>query len=235
MFPKLTLFALLPLACACGGNPPPTAAEPEPAGQRRGGGGPDLDMSADIGALDEGQVTKTFAKSLKELKRCLDRGAERVEFIGGAVSFYIRVDTGGKLSHAHLEQSSLGDRTTEKCMLEVLRDKQWPAPVGGKEGYARNSFDFDPPKDVRPPTEWEAERVQEALEDKAQEIAKCKNGSSGSFTATMYVSTKGSPLSVGITPPDEGGEAAVDCLVEVVKSASYPKPGSWPAKVTFNL
>jgi hypothetical protein len=88
---------------------------------------------------------------------------------------------------------------------------------------------------VRPPTEWSSDRVSETLEDKSDDISKCKNGSSGAFKATMYVSTQGEALSVGIAPPDESGESAVDCLVEVVKGASYPKPGSWPAKVTFDL
>jgi hypothetical protein len=51
----------------------------------------------------------------------------------------------------------------------------------------------------------------------------------------MYVGTDGHALSVGVTPPDSHGEAAVDCLVGVLKEAKYPSPGSWPAKVTFTL
>jgi hypothetical protein len=42
-------------------------------------------------------------------------------------------------------------------------------------------------------------------------------------------------LSVGVTPPDDQGESAVDCLVEVLKHAKFPSPGSWPAKVSFSL
>ena len=57
----------------------------------------------------------------------------------------------------------------------------------------------------------------------------------GNFEATMYVSTDGSVLAVGVTPPDEGGEDAVDCLVSTLKQATFPSPGSWPAKVTFAL
>jgi hypothetical protein len=227
---------LLVFGSACGGSEPParTVADERdaPTNER---GASSLAVSSEIGALDEDKVTRAFDASLKELQRCLDRGARRVEFIGGAVSFYVKVDGGGALAHTHVEESSLGDRETEKCMLDVLRKKKWPAPVGGETGYARKSFEFDPPNDVRPPTDWSGDRVAKTLDDKSNEIAKCKNGSNGSFTATMYVSTSGQPLAVGITPPDEGGEAAVDCLVDVLKSASYPKPGSWPAKVTFSL
>jgi hypothetical protein len=38
-----------------------------------------------------------------------------------------------------------------------------------------------------------------------------------------------------MAPPDEQGEDAVDCIVDVLKQAKFPSPGSWPAKVTFTL
>ena len=66
-------------------------------------------------------------------------------------------------------------------------------------------------------------------------ISSCKNGSGGNFEATMYVSTDGSVLAVGVTPPDEPGVEDVDCLVSALKQATFPSPGSWPAKVTFAL
>jgi hypothetical protein len=42
-------------------------------------------------------------------------------------------------------------------------------------------------------------------------------------------------LSASVTPPNEDGEDAVDCLVSTLKGASFPSPGSWPAKITFAL
>lgn len=229
-----TLTALGALACG-GSEPAPKTADDQTEPPPERSSGPSLAVSGEIGALDEEKVTETFSDSIGELQGCLEQGARRVEFIGGSVSFYVKVDGSGRISHAHLEQSSLGDRETEKCMLDVLRKKSWPAPVGGESGYARKSFDFDPPNDVRAPTEWSPDQVSEALDAKSGDIAKCKNGSRGSFSATMYVSTGGDVLSVGITPPDEAGEASVDCLVDVVRGATFPKPGSWPAKVTFDL
>lgn len=233
---RTVAFAACALALSCGGGePPPKTASDVPVDEERGEEGSPLAVSSEIGALDEDKVNEAFSGSIKELQRCLDRGSRRIEFIGGAVSFYVKVDGTGRLSHAHVEQSSLGDRETEKCMLDVLKQKSWPAPVGGEEGYARKSFDFDPPNDVRPPEAWSAERVQETLDKKSGDIAKCKNGSRGEFTVTMYVSADGDALGVGIAPPDESGEAVVDCLVDVIKGEKYPDPGGWAAKVTFTL
>lgn len=230
------LLPCLALLAACGGGDPPPKTVADDDGRGRGHEGPPpLDVSAEIGALDEDKVTKVFGSTLGELERCLNSGAQRVEFIGGSVAFFIKVGQGGRLVHAHLEQSSLGDRATEKCMLDALRNKTWPAPVGGQTGLARKSFDFDPPNDVRPPTEWSRDRVEDVLSKQADAIDRCKAGSSGEYRATLYVDTKGRALGVGITPPDERGEGTVDCLVDVLKSATYPSPGSWPAKVSFTL
>lgn len=221
----------------CGGGSSTSSAvrspEDEGSSRRQRSGGPEV--SSEVGGLDEAKVNETFEQSIGALQKCLSRGASRIEFLGGAVSFFIEVGSDGSVSHAHLEQSTLGDRKTEKCMLSALQAKTWPKPIGGKVGLARKSFDFDPPNDVRPPTDWEAQNVEPVLEKKSAEIAECKSGSSGTFTATLYVDTEGSPISVGVTPPDAAGESAVDCLVELLKDATYPSPGSWPAKVTFQL
>ncbi len=190
---------------------------------------------AEIGGLNEEKVEAVFKTSLSGLESCLNRGSQRIEFLAGAVSFFIKVGSDGKVEHAHLERSSLGDRETERCMLDSLRAKRWPKPVGGEHGLARKSFDFDAPADVRPPLEWDEEHVKKALKKLKDKIAECKSGNGGAFEATSYVSTEGSVLAVGVTPPDESGEASVDCLVETLRTASFPSPGSWPAKVTFAL
>ncbi len=227
-------IALLALG-ACGGNEPtPKAPEPkhdEPQSEP----GKGLDVSAEIGVLDEAKVDKAFQASVKGLTRCLSDGAKRVELLGGQVAFFVKIDQRGSVSHAHLEKSTLGDRKTEKCMLDALKKQEWPAPVGGLVGIAKKGFDFDPPNDVRPPTEWDGERAQGALGSRKGQIQKCKAGSAGSFQATLYVNTNGSVMAAGVAPPDEPGEAAVDCLVGVIEGTKFPSPGSWPAKVSVEL
>ena len=232
---SITAAIIAVSAAACGGTTPPpkVADEPEPAPHHEHAAVPQV--SAEIGALNEDDVTSTFSSCLNGLQRCLDDGAKRVEYLGGSVGFAIKVAEDGSLSDARIEQSTLGDHKTEECMLGVLRSKSWPKPVGGKTGLASKSFDFDPPNDVRPPTDWSSDRVGDTLAKLASKIDGCKQGASGNFTATMYVATSGKPIAVGVTPPDTGGEPAVECLVGVLSDAKFPSPGSWPAKVTFAL
>lgn len=227
----LALSASLFLACSETAPAPKTADDKpeveEPHGSR-------LTMSSEIGGLNEEKVNSAFESSLSGLERCLQQGSSRVEFLGGSVSFFVKIDTAGKVDGAYLEKSTLGDRDTEKCMLDALRSRKWPKPVGGEHGLARKSFDFDPPNDVRAPANYDEEHLNKGLDKISGKLASCKGGK-GSYEATMYVATDGSVLSASVTPPDEDGENSVDCLVSTLKSASFPSPGSWPAKVTFTL
>lgn len=231
----LAAGALCAVLIGCGSQPPP-AKTPEPArAAPQHEPASTMSASADIGALDEDQVTQTFRSCLDAFKQCLSAGASRVQYIGGSVDFAITVDQSGHLSDAHLRSSTLGDRNTEQCMLGVLRSKTWPRPVGGKSGLAEKSFDFDPPSDSRPATDWTSDRVDDTLKRVSSEIRKCKGDVSGDFSATVYVDTDGKALSVGMAPPSAQGESAIHCLVDILKSAKYPSPGSWPAKVSFTL
>ena len=233
-----SLFVVLGLAIAvraCGGTDPPPQTPPREADIDEPPPTSNLEVSAEIGALDEGKVDKAFGMSVKGLTQCLAEGAKRVEFLGGQVAFFVKIDQRGRIAHAHVEKSTLGDRATEKCMLDALGQRQRPAPVGGLVGIARKGFDFDPPNDVRPPMEWEGERAQGALDNRRSALEKCKSSSTGSFVATIYVKTDGTVMAAGVAPPDEAGAAAVDCMVSVIKGTKFPSPGSWPAKVSVEL
>jgi len=231
----LALASTALLAAACGGSEPPPRDASIKDQAPKTNDGPHVVASAEIGGMNEDAVDDAFKSTLKGLQRCLDAGAKHVEFLGGSVSFYLKIDSTGKVAASYLEHSSLGNRTTERCMLDSLAAKTWPKPVGGEHGLARKSFTFDPPNDVREPITWDDQDAAPGLKKIASDLGKCKEGKRGPFEATLYVDTGGKVLSAGVTPPDEDGETAVDCLVGVLESASFPSPGSWPAKVTLQL
>jgi hypothetical protein len=228
------VFLVSLFGCGGGETPPAKSANDEET-PREHADRPSMSASADIGALDEGKVTQTFHGAQGSLEKCLAAGAGRNELEGGDIAFLVKIGKDGRVVHAHAEKSTLGDRETEKCMLDALRHRSWPEPQGGDLGLARNSFGFDMPNDARPPTAWEASRVQETLGSLSGKIASCKHRTRGDLTATVYVDPEGSAVSVGIASSDDSGEDAADCLVSVLKDAKYPSPGSWPAKVSFPL
>src|ERR1041384_6750777 len=194
---QLGSFALVgSLLLACGETTPTakTADDPSDAEPRRRSG---PSVSSEIGGLDEEKVDAAFKSSLDGLQRCLTEGASRVEFLGGTVAFFVKIDARGRADGAYLEKSTLGDRDTEKCMLSALRARTWPKPVGGEHGLARQSFDFDPPNDVRAPADYDHEHLDKGLGKISGKLASCK-GAKGAYEATIYVATDGSVMAASV-------------------------------------
>ncbi|MCA9626429.1 MAG: hypothetical protein KC766_02130 [Myxococcales bacterium] len=229
-------LGLLSQAACGGGDPPPKAPvqDLDDDSGKRSSGSP-LDVSAEIGALDEGEVTKTFEAALPDLEACMKSGASRVEFIGGAVQFSLKINQGGSLSEAYLERTTLGDRDTEKCLLTALGKRTWPSPQGGIHGLAHKGFEFDMVNDVRPPVIWDSGEVRETLDSLSDKISECKSGGAGDFEVTMYVGTSGQVLGAGVAQSNASDDTAADCIVGVLKDGKFKSPGSWPAKVSFSL
>jgi hypothetical protein len=234
---RLLLAASLSgLLSGCGGSskaPGYTADDEQDEGaqpERKG-----MSAEAEIGALDSAKVSDAFREALPGLQKCLLQGSKRVEFIGGNITFFIKINQQHEIVHAHAVESTLGDRKTELCMFDALKSVSWPAPEGGTFGTAENPFQFDNPADVRSPVTWNEGQVSAQRSALSGELSSCKRGAHGRFSATLYIDTDGTPLSGSVTPPNEEGEGAVDCLVGVLLGAKYDSPGSWPAKVTLDL
>lgn len=183
------------LALACGGSaPPPKVEEPvvatQPAKPARSG--PSIEQ--ELGSIDQRAVEKKFADLGGKFERCHDQGRGRVEYLAGDVKVFLRVGKDGHVRYAYFEESTLGDRETEKCLLDALRSADWPKPEGG-EAEIRNGFGW-PGGNERAPTSWGPEKVTMAIaEEKAVEksLAKCKAGTTGDFRLTAYVE-QGEPV-----------------------------------------
>src|SRR6187402_908534 len=102
LFVPVCSLVLLAGLAACGGNEPVVQA-PAPTTEPTEDEAPQMGVSAEIGGLSEDKVDKTFQKALPDFQRCLDDGAKRVEYLGGSVSFFVKIDVKGRVDHAHLE------------------------------------------------------------------------------------------------------------------------------------
>lgn len=219
----------------CGGSKPAAQAPdeaPEPTRSRSSESS--VQMSAEIGALPPEATAAAFEQSLEQIQACFFRGSQRVEFLGGSITFKVIVGQDGTVQHVFAERSTLGDRQTETCMFEALKASSWPQPVGGPIGVAENSFEFEMSSDVRPPVMWDSGEVAGVLEEHAEALAACRSGGARAI-ATVYVGTDGKALAAGVAAPNQEAESASQCLVAVLLEAQYPEPGSWPAKVSFTL
>lgn len=174
---------------ACGGSKPPPKMEEAPAVEaprHRGGGG--ASVSQELGSIDQRAVERTFDGLQAKLEACHTKGRSRVEYLAGDVKVFLRIDGGGRVKYAFFEESTLGDRDTERCLLDLFAATAWPKPEGG-EAEVRNGFGW-PGGSERPPTPWGPEKAMVAIDadkDVKKSVAACKAGTSGDFVVTAYV------------------------------------------------
>ena len=259
-------LAMLALVSGCGGKaarppetPPPTST-PEPAlAPKRS-----MQMQGQLGSVDPKAFDSAFEAVLGDLQRCHTQRLQRLRWLSGDVKIFLRLGEDGAVHQAFFEDTTLGDRETEVCMLHVITEKRWPPPMGG-EGEVHKSLGFDAPGNVRAPISWTSDEITPALVANNATIRACRGRVVGSFKATAYV-VAGSPVSknggakksnkpkpatkaerreaskprghivaVGVAPPGQEGLDAIDCLVDALKQMPVPSPGASTAKVTFSL
>lgn len=252
----------LAMLVACGGSTPPPKTE-APKEETHESSGPQLVVQQELGSIDERAVIQTFDKLSSNLQRCQSDGRSRVEYLAGDVKVYLRIDSSGRVKYGWFEESSLGDRDTERCLLDALKGASWPKPIGG-EAEVRHGFGFDPAGERQPTTTWGPEKVVNAIEETKEikkDVQKCKSGVKGDFKLTAYVVEDDAPpkkhppppkkgakpdkkkeekhpgkfQAIGVAAPNKEGADKVDCLVDALKSLELPNPGSYAVKVQFLL
>jgi hypothetical protein len=193
-------------------------------------GGTILSADADIGGINEEDAHKVFARAKPAIEKCWTSGLERIPYLAGEVSFHVRIDRAGAPSKIYLD-SELGDRQTEKCMIDTLQGMTFPKPQGGREGTADDPFTF-PLQEAREPVRWSIDDMGKKAKDANAAMSECKQKAGGaSLTATLYVNTDGTVQSIGVG--GEGSVAAGDCVVEKLGKLKFDSPGSYAAKVTL--
>ncbi|MDW8362445.1 MAG: TonB family protein [Myxococcales bacterium] len=226
---------LVAVAVSCGGAAPPRRqgpveapdVRPEPAESDDG-----IAVEGLLGTLSQDQIRRALEPREPSFLRCVERRLGAIEWLGGEVRLAFRVARDGSVRWVYLARSTLGDAATEACILEVARRVRFETPRGG-EAEVGWSFAVDPPDDVRPPLRWEPERLGEALQRAAEAVGACAPGER--FGVTVYVGPGGRVLSAGVATRGPEASAASGCVVEAIGAIQMPDPGSYPAKVSFEV
>lgn len=233
-------FVAMAVLVGCGGAsevPPPAVPQTEtsaPAPARVKREAPQV--SQELGEIDPKEVEATFAKWNASVHACHAQGIKRLDYLAGDLRVFVRVGQDGRAKFAYFEEASIGDRDTEKCILQVLQRASWPKPKGG-EAEVRKAFSFAP-GDAREPTNWAPAKVEPSLTKAEEAIKKCRGTAGGAFSVTAYVEPDGKGgkvVAAGVASPHASGEEQADCIVNAVKSMPMPSPGSYAAKVSFRL
>lgn len=211
--------------CAAAPPPKPVIVDAPPVPEKVDTG--PTSMESEIGGLNEEAMDKAFASL--DVNHCIEAQGDK-EMLGGELKLKLRIDRRGNARWAYLSRSTLGDRDAEKCVLELVRVKNWPRPLGG-EGIAEKEYVIDPRTE---PANLEERRSQVQVAKARAEAGKCLRGVPGSFLATVYLQPDGRVVTAGVSVPSEKGEDVADCVVEALRKVRFngaPKV----AKLSFEI
>ena len=189
-----------------------------------------MTVTGTLGTIPQRKIHQVLEARLGRFQRCFAKAAQRVEFIGGEVELAFVVDTRGHVTSVHLKQSNVGDRETERCVLEIAAEAQFPEPKGGEGAEFTWGFAMDAPPDVRPPVVLDGSRVARENPEVLAAVTACNPEP---LEVTAYVDRGGKPMAAGVSTATFQAPSVLDCVSEAVVSHTLPDPGSYPGKLTF--
>lgn len=240
---SVLLFSMLTGVGCGGGAAGGEASSPEtgPYGRSEGDEAPGASSPAEepeiegtLGTISQAAIEEGVQRSLGRILRCFSDRYDEVDVLGGAMEMSFRIKTDGTVRWVYLRRSTIGDRATERCVLNVLSRVQFARPTGGEAEFAA-PLELDPPEEIRPPVAWPASRVARLVRSEGRALASSCAVDGEGFHVTAYVGPGGEVLSAGAAVDQPEMTEPLDCVADAVRAWRMPDPGSYPAKVTFEL
>jgi hypothetical protein len=230
-------FALVAVTCvACGGDSSDETVVPHEehtAGHETERPPEDRNVAIEglMGTISRDAVERGMEPRMGRFLRCFSQRYDTNEVLGGRIELAFRIRVDGSVLWVYPRSSSIGDRDTERCLLEQAASIRFSRPQGGEAEFMY-PLDLETPEDVRPPLNWTSDRVASALETNRGELADCGRGP---FSVTVYIAPGGGIVTAGASASSPEQAESLDCVARTVSGWSMPDPGSYPAKVSFDL
>ena len=237
---RLSALLLVWVVSACGGAPvetdepaptPRAQTQTQPPPERRDG----VAITGLMGTISAEFVRDTLQLRQDRFLRCFTQRLDDVPVLGGTIELAFRVRLDGTVRWVYPRRSTVGDRETERCILEVASTVHFRRPNGGEAEFSW-PFEVGLADDVRPPLNWGPERIATPLASAGDLGTRCRApGTQSTFAVTAYVGAGGRVLAAGAAASDVDGLPAIDCVLDAVRGLRAPDPGAYPAKLTFDV
>jgi hypothetical protein len=228
----LSLVVVTSSIAACSAQKPPPAVAPTVTadGPRESSDG--LTVSGLRGTLTEREISAALEPRMPRFLRCVATRLGALEVLSGEIALAFHVATDGAVVAVHPRSSTLGDRETERCIVEVAKATRFPPPHGGEADF---SWPLEVPvdPDVRAPVALDADQVRSQLGEQAEALVAACGG--GPFAVTAYIERDGSPSATGVAAPDGATDPELDCIAEGVRAWRFAPAGSYVAKLSFSM
>jgi hypothetical protein len=186
---------------------------------------PDMAVDQEMGVLETEEVEDALQARFEDVRTCYQRAGKAQEYAGGRVLLHFIVDGTGHAQDVWVLESSLGNFSVERCLVEVGRSIVFRAP-GGHKGTT-----FDYPVEFRSTAGMAVQdidglKIDRDLSAFMPQLAACGPLASQPVNAIMYIEPSGFPGSVGLAAGAALDESAGECAVRTIHgwkmSASLP-------------
>ncbi len=235
------IASALAAGCGGGGGDEATTGDtavdaPTQGGEQSAASSPEDDMQIEgiLGTISQMAIEDGIQRNLGRITRCFSDRYHAIDVLGGEMEMSFRIKLDGTVRWVYLRRSTVGDRDTERCILNVLSRITFARPHGGEAEFS-TPLTLDPPEDVRPPVAWPASRVASLVASAGPGLVSSCAATGEGFHVTAYVAPGGQVIAAGAAVDHPEIVEPLDCVAAGVRSWTMPDPGSYPAKVTFDL
>ncbi|MEZ4407264.1 MAG: AgmX/PglI C-terminal domain-containing protein [Polyangiales bacterium] len=233
---------LLAVGCASQAAPPPRAPDPPPpprvaavdAGAPRCGSSGGITIEGQLGTIAQANVRRVLRDAEETLHGCYTARLGDLPWLGGRVALRIRVGEDGAVRWAVPTESTMGDRETERCLIDRARALRFDAPCGG-EAEVTWSMEGDAGPDARPPVELPPSRFAATLRQRRAALTACRAGDTSPLQVYVTVAPDGSVAAAGAGAASPEALERTDCVVREVRGWRLPSPGSWYARAVVSI
>ena len=189
---------------------------------------PGMKVDNEMGVLETSDVEDTLQARLEDVRACYGRAGKAQDYAGGRVVLHFIVDGTGHAEDVWVVESSLGNYSVERCLVEVGRSVVFAAPSGHK------STTFDYPVEFRSTNQMavldiDGLKIDHDLASFLPQLASCGPLAKEPVNAIMYIEPSGFPGSVGLATDAALDERAGHCAVRTI--AGWKMSATLPGKV----
>ena len=84
-----------------------------------------------VGGLSKDVIAKVIRQHQSEIKYCYEVEMQKNPDLAGKVAVLFQIDGSGAVTEDSVTDSTLGNQSTESCMLQKIKRWKFPEPVGG--------------------------------------------------------------------------------------------------------
>jgi TonB family protein len=177
---------------------------------------PGMKLEHEVGVLETADVEDTLQGHFSDVRACYRRAGKAQQYAGGRVLLRFLVAGDGHAADVWVVESSLGNYSVERCLVEVGRRVVFGAPGGGK------ATTFDYPVEFRSTNQVtvldiDGLKIDHDLAAFMPQLAACGPVAKESVAAIMYIEPSGFPGSVGLSAGTALDEDAGDCVVQIIR------------------